>query len=65
VRGVAKTKAKTARELEEALSPEGLKLTRKSLRVIRAFAKNSAEVADSPEAEAIHELVWARLQERR
>jgi hypothetical protein len=56
-------KTRTTRELEREISPEGLKLAKKSLRLIRAFANNSAEVSQSPETEDIHKLVAAYIEE--
>lgn len=58
---MAKTKPKTIQEMEQALSPEGLKLAKREARAIRASANSCAATARSPERKAIHELVMAYI----
>jgi hypothetical protein len=64
LREVAKTKTKTIREMEQSLSPEGLKLAKKSARAIWAVTGTSREVNNSPEGATIHELVGAYLERK-
>jgi hypothetical protein len=61
VRTTAKTKMKTIEEMEQALSPEGVELAKKSVRAIKALARCTGEVTKSPERDAIHELEQAYL----
>jgi hypothetical protein len=61
---MAKTKPKTIKEMEQSLSPEGLKLAKKSARAIWAVTGTSREVNNSPEGAAIHKLMVAYLERK-
>jgi hypothetical protein len=62
---LAKKKQKSIAEMEQALSPEGLKLAKKARRAINAMTLSTVTVTKSPERDAINELVTAYMWQRK
>jgi len=54
-------KKKTIEEMEQALSPKGLRLAKEGVERIDALTRNMQDVANSPEEDAIRELTQAYI----